>query len=46
MKKELEKRIKELKEAENYKWTTFAERDRITAKLERLEQLLDDMQGF
>ena len=46
MKEELEYRIKHLKEFISAKWTTFEERDRAEARLERLEQLLDDMEGF
>ena len=46
MKEELKRRIEELKEFDSAKWTTFEERDRAEARLERLEQLLDDMEGF
>ena len=46
MEKELEKRIEHLKELISAKWTTFEERDRAENRLERLEQLLDDMEGF
>ena len=46
MKEEIKRRIEELEEFISYKWTTFKQRDVTEEKLERLKQLLSDLENF
>lgn len=46
MKEEIEKRIKELKETLDSTWASYKEKQFAENRLERLEQLQDDLYGY